>query len=289
MTAPIPLPGLRAESPAAALALYGIAHLLAPDFSVRWTSQGDSEWHAEVVSARCADLDGLVKTLIGAIQSDPLTDVRSIATDVNKLTPQTWRASVEGMGAVSRLLMGLCAEAPLRRPGGQVPFTPLCVISFRGTGSFFGPTAKQDSGLAAKDLRTLLLGPWVSKRGCNTLGLDPGARRQDGAIIGPDPSADGVRGVPALIPLVSRGLAAVAPMPDADRVRGGAFARDSGGLEFRWPVFTFPVSAAALPLLVARDWSSRTASRRAAAGVEAAFASRILRAERRLSIGRRVA
>ena len=129
----------------------------------------------------------------------------------------------------------------------------------------------------------------MPKKGCNTLGLDPHARRQDGAIIGPDPSADGVRGVPALVPLAARGLAAVAPMPDAGRVRGGAFVRDGAGLDFRWPVFTFPVSAAALPLLVARDWSSRTASQRAAAGVEAVFASRILRDERRLSIGRRVA
>jgi hypothetical protein len=284
----IPLPGLRAESPAAALALYGIAQVLAPDVSVRWASSGDSEWCAEVISSRCADLDALVETLTDAIQSDPLTDVRSIASDVNKLTPQTWRASVEGMGAVSQLLVGLCAEAPLR-PGGQVPYTPLCVISFRGTGSFFGPTAKQDGGLTAKDLRTLLHGPWVSKKGCNTLGLDPGARRQDGASMGPDPSADGVRGVPALVPLACRGLASVAPMPGTRQIRGGAFVRNRTGLDFCWPVFTFPVPAAAIPLLVARDWIKRTAVQRAAAGVDAVFASRILRDERRLSIGRRVA
>jgi hypothetical protein len=288
MTTSIPLPGLRGESPAAALALYGIAQVLAPDVTVRWASDGDSEWRAEVISARCADLDGLIETLIDAIQSDPLTGVQSVGKDVNKLTPQTWGRSVEGMGAVSQLLAGLCTEAPLR-PAGQVPYTPLCVISFRGTGSFFGPTAKQDGSLAAKDMRALLRGPWVSKRGCNTLGLDPGARRQDGAIIGPDPSADGVRGVPALVPLACRGLTSVAPMPGTRHVRGGAFVRDRAGLDFRWPVFTVPVSAAALPLLVARDWSTRTAVQRAAAGVEAVFASRILRDERRLSIGRRVA
>jgi hypothetical protein len=288
MTASIPLPGLRADSPAAALAVYGIAQVLAPDASVRWASRGDSEWRAEVINARCADLDGLVETLIDVIQSDPLTDVRSIAKDVNELTPQMWGGSVEGMGAVSQLLTGLCAEAPLRRKG-QVPFTPLCVISFRGKGSFFGPTAKQDRGLAAKDLRTLLHGPWVSKKGFNTLGLDPGARRQFGAIMGPDPSADGVRGVPALVPLACRGLVSVAPMPGIRHVRGGAFVGDRRSLDFRWPVFTFPVSAAALPLLVARDWSKRTAAQRAAAGVEAVFASRILGDELRLSIGRRVA
>lgn len=288
MSTSILLPGLRAESPAAALALYGIAKALAPDVSVRWTTREDSGWRAEVIGARCADLDGLVETLIDAIKSDPLTDVQSIATDVNKLTPQAWRASVEGIGAVSQLLIGLCAEAPLRS-GGQVPYTPLCVISFRGTGSFFGPTVKQDGTLAAKDLHALLHGPWVSKKGCNTLGLDPGARRQEGAIMGLDPSADGVRGVPALVPLACRGLACVAPMPSTDRVRSGALVGDRAGLEFRWPVFTFPVRAAALPLLVARDWSKRTAAQRAAAGVEAVFASRILRDERRLSTGRRVA
>jgi len=288
MTASIPLPGLRADSPAAALALYGIAQVLAPDASVRWASRGDSEWRAEVINARCSDIDGLVEMLIDAIQSDPLTDVQSIAKDVNELTPQTWSGAVSGESAVARLLEGLCAEAPLRT-GGRVSLTPVCVYSFGYRGTLFGNVAKQDGALRADELRALLHDPWMPRKGCNTLGLDPHARRQDGAIMGPDPSADGVRGVPALVPLAARGLAAVAPMPDARHVRGGAFARDSAGPDFRWPMFTFPVSAAALPLLVARDWSRRTAAKRAAAGIEAVFSARILRAEKRLSIGRRVA
>jgi hypothetical protein len=288
VTASIPLPGLRADSPAATLALYGIAHLLASDVSVSWTSDGDSGWHAEVSSVRCADLDRLVESLIEAISSDPLTDVESVAKDVNELTPETWSGALGAESAVARLLEGLCAEAPLRT-GGRVSLTPVCVYSFGTRGTLFGNVAKQDGALRPAELRALLHGPWMPKKGCNTLGLDPHARRQDGAIIGPDPSADGVRGVPALVPLAARGLAAVAPMPDARRVRGGAFARDSAGLDFRWPVFTFPVTTAALPLLVARDWSGRSNAQRAAAGIEAVFASRILRAERRLSIGRRVA
>jgi hypothetical protein len=284
----IPLPGLRAESPAAALALYGIANLLAPDASVRWGSRGDSEWSAEVISPECADLTELAKTLIDAIHSDPLTDVQSIAKDVNELTPQPWSRGLNLGPAVARLLEGLCAEAPLRT-GGRVSLTPPCVYSFGTRGTLFGNAAKQDAALNEKDLKALLHGPWVSKKGCNTLGLDPGARRQVGAIMGPDPSADGVRGVPALVPLACRGLACVAPMPSQRHVRGGAFITGSAGLDFRWPVFTFPAAAAALPLLVARDWSKRTPVQRAAAGVEAVFASRILRDERRLSIGRRVA
>ena len=292
MTASIPLSGLRADSPAAALALYGIAHLLAPDVSVRWTGDGDSGWHAEVSSARCADLDTLVEALIEAIGSDPLTGVQSIAKDVNELTPQTWSAALSAESAVTRLLEGLCAEAPLRT-GGRVSLTPVCVYSFGTRGTLFGNLAKQDGALRTAELRALLYGSWMPKKGCNTLGLDPHARRQDGAIIGPDPSADGVRGVPALVPLACRGLASVGPMPGTDRVRGGAFARDGAGLDFRWPVFTFPVTASALPLLVARDWSRRSNAQRAAAGVEAVFASRILRPHGhisgRLALGRRVA
>lgn len=288
MTAAIPLPGLRGDSPAATLALYGIAHLLAPNVSVRWASQGDSEWHAEITSARCSDLDGLIWALMDAIGSDPLTHIQSIAKDVNELTPQMWSSPLNTESAVARLFEGLCAEAPLRT-GGRVSLTPVCVYSFGTRGTLFGNVAKQDGDLRADELQALLHDPWMPRKGCNTLGLDPHARRQDGAIMGPDPSADGVRGVPALVPLATRGLAAVAPMPDARHVRGGAFARDSAGLDFRWPIFTFPVSAAALPLLVARDWSRRTAAQRAAAGIEAVFGSRILRTERRLSIGRRVA
>ncbi len=288
MTASIPLPGLRADSPAATLALYGIAHLLAPDVSVRWTSQRDSGWHAEVLSVRCSDFDGLVEALMEEVGSDPLTDVQSIAKDINELTPASWSAALRAGSAVARLVEGLCAEAPLRT-GARLSLSPVCVYSFGTRGTLFGNVAKQDGALRTAELRALLHGPWTPKKGCNTLGLDPHARRQDGAIIGPDPSADGVRGVPALIPLACRGLAAVAPMPDASRVHGGAFVRDGTGLDFRWPVFTIPVSAVALPLLVARDWGLRTAAQRAAAGIEAVFASQILRGERRLSIGRRVA
>jgi hypothetical protein len=288
VTASIQLPGVSADSPAATLALYGIARLLAPDISVCWTRHAELKWHADVLSARCADLDELVGMLIEAIESDPLTGLQSIAKDVNELTPHTWSCALSAEGAVAGLLEGLCAEAPLRT-GGRVSLTPVCVYSFGTRGTLFGNVAKQDGALRPAELRALLHGPWMPKKGCNTLGFDPYARRQDGAIIGPDPSADGVRGVPALIPLASRGLAAVAPMPAAGRVRGGAFVSDGTRLDFRWPVFTSPVSAAALPLMAARDWSRRTDAQRAAAGIEAVFASRILRGERRLSIGRRVA
>ena len=292
MTVPLLLSGLRADSPAATLALYGIAHLLGSHATVRWTTQDGYGWHAEITSQRCTDLDELIHLLLTAIHADPLTELQSLAKDVNDLSPEMWLTGVGRDNAVAQLLIGLCSEAPLRS-GKRVSLTPLCVYSFGTRGTLFGNAAKQDTTLKAADLRAVLLGEWEAKKDCNTLGLDPSARRQDGAIMGPDPSADGVRGVPGLVPLMLRGLATVAPMPASSRARGGAFIRDRNGAEFRWPVFTSPVPTTALPLIAARDWTARTAAQRAAAGVEAVFAARILRPQGRVSgrlaLGRRVA
>jgi hypothetical protein len=292
MTSPLLLSGLRADSPAAALALYGIARLLGSETAVRWTPEDGSGWHAEITSDRCADVDELADLLLAGIREDPFSDLQSLAKDVNELMPQTWLAGILREDGVARLLIGLCAEAPLRAQG-QVSLTPLCVYYFGTRGTLFGSAANQDASVSEAVLRSVLLGPWAPKKNCNTLGLDPGARRQDGAIMGPDPSADGVRGVPGLVPLMLRGLATVAPMPGGVRVRGGAFVRDRNGAEFRWPVFTSPIPATAVPMLVGRDWTARTAAERAAAGVEAVFASRILRPHGRISgrlaFGRRVA
>lgn len=287
MSVPLALLGLRGDSPAAALALYGIAYLLGSDATVRWTGVAASGWHAEVTAEDCGDLAELADRLVEAIAADPLSSMGSLAKDINELKSETWRDGINQGGSIGRLVAGLCAEAPLRT-GERVSLTPACVYSFGTRGTLFGNAAKQDDAVGAKDLRALLAGPWSAKGNCNTLGFDPGARRQDGAVMGPDPSADGVRGVPGLVPLVLRGLAAVAPMPGARRVSGGAFARHEEGIDFRWPVFTAAVRTDALPLVAGRNWSARTRAQRMAAGIEAVFGSLILRAERRLSIGRRI-
>lgn len=288
MTAAIPLPGLPAESPAAALALYGIAHLAGPSARVRWAPSG-LRWQAEVAVQGCSDVDGLAGLLVDRINEDSFASIESLAKDVNELMPKDWRAGLDDpAAAIKRLVAGLCAEAPLR-PGGQVALTPLCVYSFGSRGTLFGNAAKQDVNIRSKALRGLLTGPWSAARNCNTLGLDPVARRQDGATMGPDPSADGVRGVPGLVPLALRGLAAVAPLPNRPRVRGGAFTRDGASVSFEWPIFTIAVAASSLATMVARRWSQRSDAQRAAAGIEAVYSARVLRDERRVAFGQRVA
>ncbi len=284
----IPLPGLSAESPAAALALYGLAYLAGPRARVRWSPSG-LRWHAEVLAPGCSDIDGLAQLLVDQINEDSFASIETLAKDVNELTAEGWRAGLDGpTAAINRLMTGLCAEAPLR-PGGQVALTPLCVYSFGSRGTLFGNAAKQDSSVRVKAIRALLTGPWSAARNCNTLGLDPAARRQDGATMGPDPSADGVRGVPGLVPLALRGLTAVAPLPNRPRVTGGAFAREGASVSFEWPIFTIAVAASSLRMVVARRWSQRSDAQRAAAGVESVYSARVLRAERRVAFGQRVA
>jgi hypothetical protein len=283
----IPLTGLRGDSPAGALALYGVAALLEDDATVRWAG-AEGRWHAAVAGPAVGGVDELAHLLAERVAADALSAVTGLAKDVNELTPDAWRAVVEGpAGSTRRLIIGLTAEAPLRA-GGQVALTPLCVYSFGTRGTLFGNAAKADTTVKAADLRSVLEGPWRHKRNVNTLGLDPSARRQEGATMGPDPSADGTRGVPGLLPLLLRGLAAVAPMPGT-RPWGGAFATSDGAPELRWPIFVEPIAARAMPLVTARDWTLRSEAQRRAAGVAAIYAARILRDERRLSVGRRAA
>jgi hypothetical protein len=282
------LPGLRAESPAGALAFYGVAGLVPPGARLSWSGDDVSGWTGAVEHEDIADLSMLVDALLCATVARPLAGLVEVAKDLNEVSPHAWREAVGKEDGVSAVLRGLSADAP-RRSGGQVAMTPLCVYNFRSRGRLFDNIAKQDQALTEHELLALLEGNWQPKKNINTLGLDPAARRQDGAVIGPDPSADGVRGVPALLPLAARGLAAVAPQPHERWAGGGAFRRDDGHIDFEWPVFTQPVPAEAVPLLVARRWRDRSPAQRRSAGIAAVFASQVLRSERRLSAGRRVA
>lgn len=280
------LPGLRAGSPAGALALYGIAWLLPAGSTVRWVDDGHGGWLA-AVDAGTANLGALSTIVVDAIKANGLGSLSEVAKDINEVTPEQF--AVGRPEVVHRVLVGLAAEAPLRA-NGNLAITPICTYSFATRGTLFGNAAKQDASLTVDDLQRLLAGEAREQKGCNTLGFDPAARRQDGAVIGPDPSADGVRGVPGVVPLVLRGLASVAPMPSIGRrAQGGAFVRNERRWEFRWPVFTTAVPCDALPLLVARDWGPRSAAQRAANSVGAVYASRVLRDERRLAQGRRIA
>lgn len=279
------IPGLRGGSPAAALALYGIASLLPANSTARWVQDG-GDWTA-ALDVDVSDLVALAERLVNAINADGLASLAAVAKDINEVTPAQFVA--HRTAAVRRVLVGLAAEAPLR-PNGNVAITPICTYSFGTRGTLFANAVKQDAALTTEVVRRLLAREATEHKGCNTLGFDPSARRQDGATIGPDPSQDGVRGVPGLVPLILRGLATVSPMPaHGRRVNGGAFARTGHSWEFHWPIFTTPVRCDTLAFLAARDWAARSAARRAASGIDAVYASSVLRDERRLAHGRRVA
>jgi len=280
------LPGLRGGSPAAALALYGIASLLPAGATVRWVEGGRGDW-VVAVDAGMRDLAALSTILVDAVKADGLGPLEEVAKDINEVTPDQFAA--RRAEAVHHVLVGLAAEAPLRA-NGKVAITPICTYSFGTRGTLFGNAVKQDASLTVDVVQRLLAGEAQEQKGCNTLGFDPAARRQDGAVIGPDPSADGVRGVPGLVPLVLRGLATVAPMPGIGQsAQGGAFVRHERRWEFRWPIFASAVRCDALPFLVARDWGARSAAQRGASSIDAVYASTVLRDERRLGHGRRVA
>ncbi len=67
----VALPGLRGGSPAAALALYGIASLLPAGSTVRWMDDDRGDW-VVAVDASVPDLAALSTILVDAIKADGL-------------------------------------------------------------------------------------------------------------------------------------------------------------------------------------------------------------------------
>lgn len=284
------LPGLRADAPAGALALYGVAELLGEGSRVRWSDGGVGTWHAVCETEIADDVAELAAALATRAEREPAEEITAVAKDLNELTPETFASSLsDSETSIAAVVAALSAEAPLRAEA-RLPMTPVCVYSFGTRGTLFGSVRKAEQELSSQQIAHVLAGPWTRKRGVNTLGFDAAARRQDGATMGPDPSADGVFGVPGLVPLVIRGLHAVIPMPSPGRrPQGGAFgAVAPGPRRFQWPVFTAPVDCHAIRYVAARDWASRSGAQLRAAAIAAVFSSEVLRDERRLALGRRV-
>lgn len=288
MTEPLLLNGLRGDSPAAALALYGIAALLdSTECECCWTAEPAGGWRAMLLAPGVNSTEDLADRLAKGIQQDSLTGLLDIAPDANKVMPEDLRRALDQPPSAARTtLAGLVAECPVRA-AGQTAFSRFTITSFQGKRSVFGTVIREDDQVSTELLHEVLVGPWLHRPGHNTLNLDPSARDQDGSRLGVDPSTSGVRGVGALLPLMIRGVSSVPPHPAAARrVRCAAFADDT----FVWPIWSRPLPVHAISRMASRDWSKRSEPQRRAASVEAVFGAKVTMAKdgRRLTYGRRM-
>lgn len=294
MTAILRLEGVRAHNPMGLLVALGTLDLLAehvdPGARLAWI--GDATGHcAAVQAAGCSTIADLAAGLLGAIEAQPLDQLKAVAADLNKVARDDLHGALAGSTA-PRLLGGLCAEAPLRRTG-QVGMTPLVITSFKGRRSVFDTLLRADAALTGRQLLALLNEPWTYAPNVATLGLDPAAREQDSARMAADASADGTRGVPGALPIAARGLVLLPPLPvrSSSARRPRVAAVQAGSLV--WPIWTAALTRFGVGTLLGRSWG-KLADRAIvldACDVEAVYASEIVAAKdgRRLARARRLA
>lgn len=264
----IEITGLRADNPMCVLVAFGVIDLLARtgDEGARLSWEADGHGFHAVLESTVGDIDDVVATLKSALKLDDVPGLRDVASDINTILPGDLRKELGDPESRRRhLLSGLAAEYPLR-PGGQAAMTPLCMISFRGTRSLFKALAKEDSKVTEEHLRVLLIGPWKYEKGFSSLNLNPAARIQDSARMGPNASADGTRGAPGSMSLAVRGMTLVPPLPSrsfpvrvvacrSERSRDGQTRRREAA--FAWPVWSPGLTRAGVQSMMSRAWGKR--------------------------------
>lgn len=286
----ISCPGLRSENPLAFLVALGALELLHRgnvDADLRW-SKSVGGWHAVLRADGQSEASALAARLVGLTQTQ---DFEILSTDVNEVDTVTLRQALDTADTDSlALLSALTSEYPLRA-NGTCAFTQWCFISLRGTRSFLPTLRNAVERLQTADVETVLTGPWSYRRDVNTLNLDPGARAQENALMGPDPSADKTRGVAGTLGLAAFGLPFYPLRPRSDAAR-------SIGLTHRnrlfWPIWTDHLARDAVRALLASPWIDDTNAAEAAPhlrahGVVARYVSGLapMKDGRRLTLGAR--
>ncbi len=297
----IPLIGVRGDNPMGMLVALGVfdtvCRLLDSEARLSWR-EDELGWHA-VLSTTAAESPGQLAEHLGSgLPTDDVSQLKSVASDLNKVTPDDLRSVLSnGEFTASYMLSGLATEFPLR-PDGQAPMTSFSLISFRGTRSFFDAVRRADEALTVERIESLLSRPWTYSKGVNSLNLNPAARIQDSARMAPNASADGTRGVAGSLSFAFRGLPLVPPLPTRGRrarviacqTRPSSSARSS--VTFTWPIWIPGLSRFGVEAMMGRNWDSRRGQVEGGAhGIAALFASEIVATKdgRRLAYPTRLA
>ncbi len=154
-----------------------------------------------------------------------------------------------GDDAAARLLAACTAEQPLRR-SETCPYTPFRLIPVVGRARFL-TSARAESAIDKRGLRPVLFEPWAYDRKANTLGLDPGARRQARALMADAPTIVGAVGVPGSVLLGMRGLSFFAMQTTRTDAESPGWMRREA---FIWPIWNRALTRPAARMLLGAPW-----------------------------------
>lgn len=129
-----------------------------------------------------------------------------------------------------------------------------------------------------EDLEEALCGPWRYARSLPVLGWDNTVSR-DYALRARDPSTDRKCGVPGADWLALRGLSFLGVVPRGDRLLTTCCTGGWKSGQFRWPLWTPPLSSEVIGSLLRCDVAGMSAQERIARGVGAIFECSIRRSD----------
>jgi CRISPR-associated endonuclease/helicase Cas3 len=141
------------------------------------------------------------------------------------------------------------SELPTVPSTGNVPYTPLRLIPYRGRAQFLTSTRRlSESGRLQDDLRSALFEPWRYSKGVNRLSWDPGATLSARAYTAQAPTDFGPLGVAGvmLLAVAALPLFPLLPATRGTSCRGFGMKRD----RFIWPVWNQPASIRAVRVLL---------------------------------------
>lgn len=252
----ITMPGLEAHNPLGFLAALGVLSLAADVYdgaSLSWSPQGAS-WAPVLTGSGLDSEDAVLAALEKAHAARDLDAELGWAKDLLKLDRPQLRELLRsrlaaGDGPAARLVAACTAELPLRR-SENCPYTPFRLIPVRGRARFL-TSARAESAINKRGLRPVLFEPWTYHRKANTLGLDPGARRQARALMADAPTDDGAVGVPGSVLLGLRGLPFFAMQTTRTGAQSPGWIRRDA---FIWPIWNRALTEPAARMLLGAPW-----------------------------------
>lgn len=147
-----------------------------------------------------------------------------------------------------------------------------------GQQQFLQMVAELAENVTTADLREAVEGPWKYQRSLPVMGWDATSSR-DYALRATDPSTDKKRGVPGADWLAVRGLIFFPTFPEGNRLTTTGCVGGWKDGEFRWPLWTVPLTAPVIRTVLAQDIRAMPQPERGARGIGIMLRSGIRRSD----------
>lgn len=257
------LPGLAADNLLAFLALLGLLRALdatRPDWRPRVSWSGPP-WLARLHlaadvdrPAAAATADDGVRQLGAAHDLGGRKNIDFTAAEFRALAETAARAASPTDRRAADLLAALASETNLKGANGRVEGTALCAIHGQGHQNFLERLDKLgrtelERGDGARAIEAALFEPWRYAELGLTFRWDPEEDRRY-ALGHADPGSQKIRTVPGANRLAAVGFMLCPCMPTAGRLHTTGFRRQERRVTLTWPLWTLPLSLAAVRTLL---------------------------------------